>query len=160
MRAMSRVLALAIVGVTSLLVAGGVSADQAYHTERLTFEPVGDAPALRAGQVINAHSNGRQRYAHEQYLVNGATPNTTYQVMIEVYADPTCETPMFALPTALLETGANGQASANAVFVPSDVSGLAPIVVGARWVLREGDILGDIAYQTRCTVITLDAPPA
>jgi hypothetical protein len=32
--------------------------------------------------------------------------------------------------------------------------------VSARWQLREDDVNGTVAYQTRCTVITLDEPPA
>ncbi len=146
------------IGTIPLALAGTVSADQAYHTERLVFEAVGGAPELRSGHVVNSHSNGPQRYAHEQYMVNGATPSTTYQVVLEVFADSACTSPLFAISTATLATGKSGQGSTSATFVPADVAGLAPAVVSARWQLRIGDVNGAVAYQTRCTVITLDAP--
>ncbi len=112
-----------------------VSADQAYHTERLEFQPVGGAPDLRAGHVINAHSNGPIRYAHETYMVNGARADV-------------------ALTTAVIETGGKGQGHASHVFVPADVAPFnPPVTIHAQWVLERN---GTVEYQTDCTVINLD----
>lgn len=158
LRRVAAVVLVVAMGTIPLAIAGTASADQAYHTERLVFEAVGGAPELRSGHVVNSHSNGPQRYAHEQYMVNGAAPNTTYQVVLEVFADSACTSPLFPIPTTTLATGKSGQASASATFVPADVAGLAPAEVSARWQLRIGDMSGAVAYQTRCTVITLDAP--
>jgi hypothetical protein len=151
---------LSLVAGVSVMAPKTTSADQAYRTERLVFEPVGDAPELRAGMVVNSHSNGPQRYAHEQYLISGAEPNAVYQVVVEIYIDLDCGTPLFAVPTAVLETNTNGVASASAVVEPAEVAGLGGSTVSARWVLRVGDQDGPVAYQTACTVITLDEPPA
>jgi hypothetical protein len=132
-----------------------VSADQAYHTERLEFQPVGGANELRAGQVINAHSNGPIRYARETYMVNGAAANATYDVIIQVFFGGDCTgTPDVALTTAVIETGAKGQGHASHVFVPADVAPFnPPLTIHARWVLERN---GTVDYQTRCTVINLD----
>ena len=36
--------------------------------------------------VENIHANGPNVFAHEQYVVNGAEPNTTYSVALWIYA--------------------------------------------------------------------------
>jgi hypothetical protein len=130
-------------------------ADQAYHTERLPFEAVNGDPVLRSGHVINAHSNGPIRYAREDYMVNGAAPNETYDVVIQVFFGESCEgDPNLALPTAQILTNANGQGHASHVFVPDDVAPFnPPLTVHARWVLERG---GATQYETQCTVINLD----
>jgi len=143
--------------LVSVLLLGStvVSADRAYHTERLEFEAVGGAPELGAGHVINAHSNGPIRYARETYMVNGAEPNETYDVIIQVFLGSECTgTPDVALTTEVIETGAKGQGHASHVFVPADVAPFnPPLTVHAQWVLERN---GTVDYQTDCTVINLD----
>ena len=143
-----------LVGVL-LLGSTAVSADQAYHTERLEFKAIGGAPDLRAGHVINAHSNGPIRYAHETYMVNGARANETYDVVIQVFFGSDCTgSPDVALTTAVIETGGKGQGHASHVFVPADVAPFnPPVTIHAQWVLERN---GTVDYQTRCTVINLD----
>ena len=52
-----------------------------------------DAP-LRSMFVENIHANGPNVFAHEQYVVNGAEPNTTYDVVLTIsIGDPTCTNP-------------------------------------------------------------------
>jgi hypothetical protein len=132
------------------------AADATYHTEQLAFVAVGGAP-LRTGTVVNAHANGSQVYAHEQYTLVGAQPATAYQVLLLVYADsPTCATGTpLTLPTKVLTTNAAGNGTASAVFTPADAAGLRGLTVGGRWevTLEAG---GPVLYQTACTAITLD----
>jgi len=136
--------------------AGPAAADATYHTERLAFVAVGGAP-LRTGMVVNAHANGPQVYAHEQYTLVGAQPATAYQVLLLVDVDsPTCATVSeLTLPTKVLTTNAAGNGTASAVFTPADAAGLRGLTVGGRWkvTLAEG---GPVLYQTACTAITLD----
>ena len=136
---------------------GPAAADATYHTERLPFAAVGGAP-LQAGAVVNAHANGPNVYAHEQYTLVGAQPATAYQVLLLVdVASPTCATatPALTLPTKVLTTNAAGNGTASAVFTPADAAGLRGLTVGGRWqvTLATG---GPVLYQTACTAITLD----
>ena len=151
-----RLLALAGAFAVILVIGGGVaSADEAYHTERLPFETLSGARVLRAGQVINSHSDGPVRYAREEYMVNGAMPNASYDVIIQVYLASACAgTPDLALTTAEILTNASGQGQASHVFIPADVAPFnPPLTVHARWVLEREGIA---EYRTSCTVIHLD----
>ncbi len=148
--------ALVVAVACTLIFGNGVAwADQAYHTERLPFMAVNGAPETRAGQVINAHSNGPVRYAREGYMVNGAAANSTYDVVIQIYFASACAgSPDLALTTAQILTDANGQGEASHVFTPADVAPFnPPLTIHARWVLQRG---GSTEYQTRCTEIHLD----
>jgi len=132
------------------------AADATYHTERLAFVAVGNAP-LRAGSVVNAHANGGRIYAHEQYALVGAQPNTAYQVVLLVDLDSaSCATaPELTLPTAVITTNAAGNGTASAVFTPAAATELAGLTVGGRWqvtLVEDATVL----YQTACTAITLD----
>jgi hypothetical protein len=142
--------------IALLLIGGSVAwADQAYRTERLPFTAVGGAPELRAGHVMNSHSNGPVQYAREDYMVNGARPNEAYDVVIQVFLSTACTgAPDLALNTAVIETGAKGQGQAAHVFVPADVAPFnPPLTVHASWILQRG---GATEYQTDCTTINLD----
>jgi len=151
-----RALALAVIAISVFFATANLAlADRSYHTERLSFHALNGAPNLRDGHVINAHSNGPIRYAREGYMVNGAAPNTSYDVFIQVFFDNACESaPDLALQTATLETDANGNGHAYHVFIPADVVPFnPPLTVHARWVLEVG---GTAQYETDCTVINLD----
>src|SRR6266498_1721276 len=65
-------------------------ADQLFHTVRLSLvlTPDGAAaghPALRSGHIVDIHPNGPVNGAHERYLLNGAKPNTAYDVVLRVF---------------------------------------------------------------------------
>ena len=78
-----------MVGVPVVL-AGPAAADRVYHSGHYDLAAL-DAAPLRNGFVENIHANGPTVYAHEQYVLNGATPNTTYQVVLMVFpGDTTC----------------------------------------------------------------------
>ena len=145
---------LVFLGVSLFGIVPNVSADQVYHTERLTLEPVSGAP-LRSGAVINIHANGPNIFARELYELNGALANTTYQVELHIYLSNTsCSGAADAvIPTAVLTTNISGNGIAEHVFTPQDAAGLHGLTVGGQWQVWTG---GTLNYQTRCTVITLD----
>jgi hypothetical protein len=102
--------------------------------------------------VENIHPNGPNVFAHEQYVVNGALPNATFQVWLTV-ADATCSTVMFAMQTATLTTNAAGNGTALHFFTPADAAGLRGLTIGATWTLTTG---GSPEYTSACEVVPLD----
>src|SRR5260221_8599702 len=123
-------LAAMIVGAPIVLAGPGV-ADSVYHSGHYNLTAVNAAP-LRSGFVENIHANGPTVYAHEQYVLNGAAPNTTYQVVLMIFpGDTTCSgTPAVAIPTATIHTNAAGDGVAYHVFIPADANGLHGATVG------------------------------
>jgi hypothetical protein len=153
-----RAIAITILVALGMLALGpGVLADQAYHTEKLAFEPVGNAP-LRDGFVVNIHPNGPKVYAHEIYTLKGAEKNTTYQVYLTAFVEnPEC-TPVtpestFTLPMAELTTNAAGNGKASAKFTPENVEGLRDMTHGVLWTV---ELDGQTVYTTACTAVALD----
>ena len=141
----------AVAALTVLAGTAPASADQLYHSGHYAFAPVDGAP-LRSGFVENIHPNGPIVFAHEQYVVNGAEPNTTYQVWLAVF-DPTCSTPIFTAETATITTNAAGNGTALHVFTPADAAGLNGLTIGGTWTLTTG---GAPEYATACATIQLD----
>ena len=129
-------------------------ADAAYHSEHIALIPVGTAP-IRSGFVENVHANGPNVYAHEQYVLNGAGPRSTYQVTIMIFASNTTCTgsPTLALGTASIATNAAGNGSAFHVFTPADADGLRGMTVSAMWIVSRASTP---EYMTACSVILLD----
>jgi len=117
-------LAAMIVGA-SVVLAGPAVADSVYHSAHYNLTAVNAAP-LRSGFVENIHANGPIVYAHEQYVLNGAAPNTTYHVVLMIFpGDTTCSgTPAVTIPTATIHTNAAGNGVAYHVFTPADADGL------------------------------------
>ena len=147
----------AVLAVLSLSLFGLVlpaSADQVYHTERIMLAPVGGAP-LQKGFVVNNHSNGPVNFAHEMYVLVGASPDTSYQVVLNVYLqNTTCQgDPDALLPTAILTTNTRGNGEANAAVLLEAVEGLHGLEIGVIWTLKNGNT---VDYQTSCTAVTLD----
>ena len=147
----------AVLAVLSLSLFGLVlpaSADQVYHTERIMLAPVGGAP-LHTGFVVNNHSNGPVNFAHEMYVLVGASPDTSYQVVLNVYVlNTTCQgDPNASLPTAILTTNKRGNGEANSAVPPEAVEGLHGLDIGVIWTLMNGNT---VDYQTSCTAVTLD----
>ena len=135
--------------------APAAGADQVYHSQHLALTPVGSAP-LRSGFVENIKANGPVMYAHEVFVLTGASADTTYTVSRNFfYLQPDCSGtgPVFAEPVAVLETNAAGNAQADAVVRPADVAG-AEGVSGVFWSIA--DQSGTVVYQTACTAVTLD----
>ena len=142
-------------GAVALALAPSALADAAYHSAHVALTPAGASP-LRSGFVENIHPNGPNVFAHEQYVLNGAAPNTTYTVTIHItsLADTTCAAPFLNLDTASLTTNSAGNGSASKVFTPADVGGLANSTIHAYWTVSSG---GTVVYTTSCQTITLDS---
>jgi hypothetical protein len=131
------------------------SADRVYHSQHLALTPVGSAP-LRSGFVENIKAEGPTVYAHELFVLNGASPDTTYTVTRDFfYLQPDCsgDGPVFMDEVAMLQTNAAGNARGDLLVRPADVAG-AEGVSGVFWSVA--DETGTVVYQTACSVVTLD----
>jgi len=135
------------------MLASTASADRAFHTLHADVVAVSGAP-LQSGFVNDIHTNGVQNAAHERYVLNGALPDTTFQVTIHLFLfDPTCSTAPLALPTATLGTNGHGNGEANAEFPAGPPSPLAGFTHGILWQFSVG---GTVVYQTACYPLMLD----
>ena len=151
---------LVLVGVFTLVLMPltAVVADHAFHSQRLsfaltTFGALAGHPELRSGQVVDIHANGPQVGALERYMINGAKPNTSYQVVLHVFDGGCAGAPVSLIPTATLGTDAKGNAQGQAVFSPEQLAPFAGMVFGIYWTLVGDDL---IAYQTPCIVVAID----
>ena len=146
---MRRFFSLTIVAVLAAGVTAAASADSAYHTERLALRGLNGAPG--GGMVVNVHPNGPTVYAHEIYVLRHAVPGT-YQVELHIF--PTslnCSGGSAVIPTASIETNANGNGRADVKFTPEDAAGIRGLTVSINWT-----VTGPATYVTDCTVVTLD----
>ena len=102
-----------VIAVVPMLVAvlapARAIADQVYPSEHIPLTPVGDEP-LRSGFVENIHASGPVVFAMERYVVNGASADTTYDVMLHIWIEDTSCTgePDLVLPTVSFSTNAAG----------------------------------------------------
>lgn len=152
MRSPRPILILTVVSAAALLaLAPAALADQAFHTLKAPLSAAGNAP-LHSGWVSDSHANGPIIGAHEEYHVNGASPNTTYQVVIQFYPGVTgCPGGAVAIPTASFTTNASGNGNADWVFPGGPP---APITQNsAIWQLvGPGNV---VAYQTDCQLVLI-----
>ena len=152
MRATVRTL-LCLIAILLALPARIAGADQVYPSQHIPLHPVGTAP-LTTGFVENIHANGPNVYAHEVYVVVGASPLTSYDVTIAVYVqDLACSTAPLQIVTAMLTTNAEGSGRADVFFSPEDTDGLRGASHGAIWSLS---VSGAPLYETDCSTIVLD----
>jgi hypothetical protein len=144
-------LPMAILAVCVL--AGPVSADSLYHTERLALQPV--AGSSGGGMVVNIHPNGPNVFAHELYSLKGAQPEQSYQVHLLIYAENlTCAGTPIDLSTAVVETNTSGNGTAAFVLRPTDVPGfLRESQFSINWIAEQS---GTTRYATDCTIVRLD----
>ncbi|HEY7261201.1 MAG TPA: hypothetical protein VH589_06920 [Trebonia sp.] len=152
MRSPRRILVLAVISAAALLaLATPALADQAFHTLKAPLSAVGNAP-LHSGWVSDSHANGPIIGAHEEYHLNGASANTTYQVVIQFYSGVTdCTGAAGAIPTASFTTNASGNGNADWVFPGGPQT---PITQNsAIWQLvGPGNV---VAYQTDCQLVLI-----
>ena len=142
------------VAIAALVIVPAAAGDAVYHSQHVALTPV--AAESGSGFVENIHANGPNVFAHEQYVVRGALPLTTYDVEINVFspADSTCSgPPLFEATTATFTTNPAGNASAYHVFTPADAAGIRGLRIHAYWTLSTG---GSVAYKTTCQTIQLD----
>jgi hypothetical protein len=145
---------LGVVACVTVL-AGIASADQVYHSQHLALTPVGAAP-LRSGFVENIKAEGPTVYAHEVFVLSGASPNTSYTITRNFfYHQPDCsgDGPVFRQQVAMLQTNAAGNGQGDVFVRPADVAG-AEGVSGVFWSVA--DETGTVVYRTACTAVTLD----
>jgi len=147
---------LSVASVASCLWASAAGADATYHTAHIALSPIGGAP-LRSGFVQNIHANGPNIAAREMYQVNGAAPNTSYQVVAAGwFSNTSCSgSPTVRVPDAVLTTDAAGNGVADHIFTLADITrfGLHGLTFSATWTLFNGTTA---AYTTDCEVITAD----
>ena len=147
---------------TILLGAPIASADQTYHSERLDLQLTqagagAGHPSLRSGHVVNIHPNGAINGALERYMINGAKPNTSYHVEILVFdsTDKQCLGGLvFFVPTATMTTNAQGSAHGQGHFSRAELAPFKGAVLPVKWSLLDDKNVS--AYESRCTVVTVD----
>ena len=128
-------------------------ADATYHSAHVALLPTAGTNG-GSGFVENAHANGPNIYAHEQYQLQHATPGTSYQVTLHISVlDPTCSSAATDLPTAVLTTNAAGNAAGSAVFTPADTAGLPKGSHGIIWTMSAGP---GMSYTSGCETVVLD----
>jgi len=144
-----------LVGIITLVALIGVPvalADQVFHTSHAAAHPVAGAP-LHSGFVNDMHFNGVVNSAREEYHLNGAQPNTTYQVQLVIYGDPTCAgSPFATVPTATVTTNDAGNGNADATF-PAGPANNPPLSVGIVWQFIAD---GAPVYATDCVQVSVD----
>lgn len=150
---------LAVVSAAALLLislsGSAAYADQQYHSQQYDLTPISGAP-LQSGFVENIHADGPIVFAHERYVLNGTSSDTSYQVVLSIWASNlTCSGIPFQLQPAELQTNAAGNAEAGHTFSPQDVvqAGLLSHTVSAMWQFWTG---GSPSYETGCEVVSLD----
>lgn len=146
----------AVAALATVALVPGARADQVFHSERIPLIPVNGAP-LQSGFVVDIHANGPVIYALERYQLNGALPNTTYQVVSQVFLDPTCMANLIgSIPDATLQTNASGNGEAKDVPIsPAQITqfGLHNTTLGINWQILSN---GAVVYQTGCIPVRAD----
>jgi len=177
---MKRILALiSVLTVIGLfLIPSGVAfADQVYHTERLPLHVTEEGAAagytLRNGMVVNIHANGPNNFAIEEYILNGAKPNTTYIICrqfsdAELWYGPMPIGGERLLPAEgnSITTDKNGNGRCTIKLTPEYLAPVYPRTFHPKFVLIVGGhpdpeepwawIDGTRAYETEYTEATLD----
>ncbi len=148
-----RLLAAITLIVLALVAAHPVVADDVYHSEHVVLTPAAGFP-LRSGFVENIHVNGPVIFAQENYVLNGALPNSTFTVRF--FAHPACGyAPLLWLPTASFSTNEAGNGQGRAVMPPEMIPAyLRGATIGGHWEVWLED--SSLAYTTECTTIVLD----
>jgi hypothetical protein len=127
-------------------------ADQVFHTTHASVHSIAGAP-LKSGFVNDIHTNGVVNSAHEEYHLNGAQPNTTYQVQLVIYPTTNCSgAPFLIFPTAQLTTNGAGNGNADFTF-PAGPANNPPLQVGIVWQFL---LNGVPVYATDCVPVTID----
>jgi hypothetical protein len=144
--------AVAVVIAAGLAMVQAALADQVFHTSHADLHAVAGAP-LQSGFVNDIHTNGVVNSAHEEYHLAGAQPDTTYQVVLNIFASTSCAgAPLLAFPSMMLTTNGAGNGNANREF-PAGPPNNPPLQVGIVWQFESG---GVPVYATDCVTVTAD----
>jgi hypothetical protein len=151
-----------VLAVVALMLAFGTAiADQTYHTDHLvvSLTSAGAAaghPALRYGFVNNTHTEGPINFAIEDYLLNGAKPNTTYAVILSLQATDCSGAFSFSFAngaTVVTDALGNGHSQANVSPEQVTAAGLHNTSFGIRWSFTANDVA---AYVSECSNVHID----
>lgn len=147
-------LAAAVVTMGAALWPTSAFADATYHSTHIALLPTAGTNG-GSGFVENIHADGPNVYAHEQYQLQHAAPQASYQVTLHIHVgDPTCKGAAVDLPSAVLTTNTAGNASGSKVFTPADASGLPKGVPhGIIWTVSAGP---GRTYASGCETVVLD----
>lgn len=142
-------------GLTVGLTAAPALADAVFHSSHFALLPTGATP-LRSGFVENIHMNGPIVFAREIYVLNGAQPDTTYQVTLNIFvSDPTCTgSPGVVIPTASFTTNAAGDGRGEEVFLPAGVPAVLRNATHG-FIYTVSDSSG-VVFRSGCVLVTLD----
>ncbi len=160
---MKRLLAFLVVAAVLVIVPGSaVLADQSYHTERLPLA-ITDAGSdaghtLRQGMVVNAHPNGPVNGAVEQYVLNGAKPNTEYSVWWDVQGVGVLPTTTGGTTSPLVvvtDSKGNGHFTARISHAYMLSQGLHNLNLTLRWLFKAGNT---VVFETEFTDVHIDSP--
>ncbi len=141
-------------------------ADQLFHSEELSLSlttagMTAGFPPLRSGHVVDIHPNGPMNFAIEEYLLNGAQPDTSYAVVLNI-GDPSCPVGGSTIPfpnNASVVTDANGNGHAKAKFSLAEANalGLRHKTFGLSWSFWAGGFPGGVpAYGSPCILVRTD----
>jgi hypothetical protein len=145
----------ATLALVALMLAPAASADAVFHSAHVDLNSVAGAP-LRSGFVQINHANGPVNFAHDNYVLNGATPDTTFTVTLHLsHAADECSSPFVEVSVAQLQTNAAGNGEADAVFTPEliGVLGVHNSTVHVYFTVSSGST---VAYATSCQTSQLD----
>jgi hypothetical protein len=140
-----------LISLLALVAVPAAFADQVFHTSHAAVHPVAGAP-LQSGFVNDIHSNGVVNSAREEYHLNGAQPNKTYQVQLLFYEDPSCAGLPLSFTTAVLTTNGAGNGNADVTF-PAGPPNSPPLQVGIVWQFTAN---GTAVYTTDCVQVSID----
>jgi hypothetical protein len=144
------------VALGALVLVPASLADAVFHSTHAPLSPVGGAP-LQSGFVQINHMNGPVNFAHDNYVLNGASPDSSYTVTLNIStaSDASCASPFVSAPVATLATNGSGNGEVDAVFPPAliDALGIRNSTVHVYFTLSIG---AGVAYTTGCLTAQLD----
>lgn len=121
---------------------------------RIPIRPVGGAP-LQSGMVVDTFMEGPNNFAIERYQLNGAEPNTTYQVnlVISLFV-PDCSGQPIIQPSVPVTTNAQGNGQASIRVPPEFIPAIAKGQTNSlHWQFLNN---GVVRYDTECVAIYED----
>ena len=141
-----------VISLIAVVLVPAALADQVFHTSHAAAHAVAGAP-LQSGFVNDIHTNGTVNAAREEYHLNGAQPNTTYQVQLVIYGDQTCAGSPFATfrPRPCRQT-APETATRISTFAAGPPNN-PPLAVGIVWQFTAN---GTPVYATDCVPVSID----
>src|SRR6476619_340910 len=96
-----------VISLIAVVLVPAALADHVFHTSHAAAHAVAGAP-LQSGFVNDIHTNGTVNAAREEYHLNGAQPNTTYQVQLVIYGDQSCAGSLLFPPFSSAMVTTNG----------------------------------------------------